>query len=463
MGWKANICVCAVLILASTYVAALVNNPRDNHTPGDWVLKGSSSSSVPMKSPEGFAYALKLNGSEAAATLTVAHQEGLDGGTASAYVKWTMPPKSAKEEDAVDATVLAGFKGEGETLADTTQTFGVAYSSPGCATLHKAGSMGIKDYYWQHQTDGKDQKDQASFKYTFPSLVRIYLCSNYLSGDLDTPEDLNERAGRRGQFQFTMSVRTSTLGGTTETNYTYEWVPKGSPKVAEEECAEPCECDSPYYGKAVDTRCRFNSITGQVEKADCGANPPRIEWHPVTTKSVIYCSDHIMTGDDSWSIIQLEDMSTYILKENTEITIDTPPTKDTKIGLVLGRIYINTVKMFKDGTLDVEMAQGGGGIKGTTLVCEETGKESTIKVIEGVVEFTSKKDGKKEMVKAGEKLTATKDGFDKKEKFDIEAEKTDWAAVKAKAEKGSKPICNCIPLIIGGIALLGAALGSKIM
>lgn len=77
-----------------------------------------------------------------------------------------------------------------------------------------------------------------------------------------------------------------------------------------------------------------------------------------------------------------------------------------------------------------EMSQAVAGIKGTTFVLEETGTESTLKVIEGLVEFTSKKTGAVEMIGAGEAITATKEGLKEKITFDVEKEIEDWEEMK---------------------------------
>ncbi len=72
------------------------------------------------------------------------------------------------------------------------------------------------------------------------------------------------------------------------------------------------------------------------------------------------------------------------------------------------------------------MNQAVAGIKGTTFVCEETGSKSTLKVLEGVVNLTSKKTGKVifvgpvEMAVADSKVELTK------KSFNIETEAKAW-------------------------------------
>ena len=72
------------------------------------------------------------------------------------------------------------------------------------------------------------------------------------------------------------------------------------------------------------------------------------------------------------------------------------------------------------------MLMADGGIKGTTLVLGEQNGVSSLKVIEGVVEFTSKETGEKVDVKAGEQVSADLNGLSKVEPFDVQKESASW-------------------------------------
>jgi hypothetical protein len=190
--------------------------------------------------------------------------------------------------------------------------------------------------------------------------------------------------------------------------------------------------EKPFVDTREDAKTRFNSITGQVE---ISRDPDTVDYEPVTTKTVIRVGDHIMTGPDSGAIIQLDDMTTYVMGPNSEISIDSSPQKETKMGLVTGRIWTNTVKIIKDGTMTVNMSQAVAGIKGTTFVCEQVkGGASTLKVIEGVVELTAKNGGAKTTVNAGEMVVATTAGLGQKQSFDSAAETAYWTSKGAKKQ-----------------------------
>jgi ferric-dicitrate binding protein FerR (iron transport regulator) len=161
------------------------------------------------------------------------------------------------------------------------------------------------------------------------------------------------------------------------------------------------------------------------------------------------------------------------MKPKSEVIVRTPPGQETKFGLVMGHLWANTKKMFTNGHMEVEMGQAVAGIKGTTFVCEETKSTSTLKVIEGTVAYTSKKNPKTVMVSAGEMVTAGPTGMQEKKKFDIEAEKKLWPTLTVNAGTAdpanqNTPVsrgqqaCSCIPMLTGLIALLGAAVGSKL-
>jgi hypothetical protein len=124
----------------------------------------------------------------------------------------------------------------------------------------------------------------------------------------------------------------------------------------------------------------------------------------VKQNTVFRGGDHVITGEDSSIILGFSDLSTFLMKSESEIVTITPPSKDSKIRLVLGNIWVNIKKMLKDGTMEVDMSQAVAGIKGTTLVLEETKTSSTVKVLEGVVTVTPKHGGAAVSLKAGQML-----------------------------------------------------------
>ncbi|MFA6250808.1 MAG: FecR family protein [Candidatus Shapirobacteria bacterium] len=192
---------------------------------------------------------------------------------------------------------------------------------------------------------------------------------------------------------------------------TSEWV-----EQAEEEKVEGGEPPR-------DSGIRMSDVSGQVEIA-C---PPDLEaWDVLKMGRVLYVDCHIKTGEDSKAVISFPDMTTFEMKPESEIVLDTPPEKDSKLKLLAGNIWANVKKMVKDGTMEVHMGQAVAGIKGTTFVLEEGENSSTLKVIEGVVSFKSKVTNDEKTVNAGEMLVATNIGLGEVNKFNVAEETSRW-------------------------------------
>ncbi len=186
----------------------------------------------------------------------------------------------------------------------------------------------------------------------------------------------------------------------------------------------PCQ-----YG---DSGVRFTDISGQVDlRPFCNENA----WKTAEIKTIPCVDDHVRTGEDSSAILSFPDMTTFVMKPESELVLDTAPRKDQKVRLVSGHIWENVKKMITEGSMEVEMSQAVAGIKGTTIVCEETGRTSTLKVLEGTASFRSKATGEEISVSAGEMATATEEGFYPPQPFDIDTETASWEPLTSKIEK----------------------------
>lgn len=185
---------------------------------------------------------------------------------------------------------------------------------------------------------------------------------------------------------------------------------------------------------ARDSGARVSDLSGQVEIA-C---PPDLEaWDVMKMGRIIYVDCHLKTGEDSKAVISFSDWTTFEMKAESEIVIDSPPEKDSKLKLLAGNIWANVKKMVKDGTMEVHMSQAVAGIKGTRFMLTETGKESKIDVAEGIVVFTSTVNGQEAIVSAGESVTATEAGLSDKTAFDISSEEENRKEKSELIEKKS--------------------------
>ena len=174
-----------------------------------------------------------------------------------------------------------------------------------------------------------------------------------------------------------------------------------------------------------DSTYRFNDINGYISMYKCNDADFDAEFSP-EMDMVLYRNDYIITHEDSYADIALPNYGNYHMGPESKVILSYNDEKRSVLRIIAGKIKANVQRMLKDGTMDVEMSQAVAGIKGTIFVVEETGAESTLKVIEGLVEFTSKETGLVEMVGAGEGMTATKKGLQKKFTFDVEKENKIW-------------------------------------
>jgi hypothetical protein len=179
-----------------------------------------------------------------------------------------------------------------------------------------------------------------------------------------------------------------------------------------------------------DSGARFSDIAGQVEiRPD---NDPET-WSSAKIQSKLYVDTHIKTFENSSAILSFADASTFVLKPETEIVLSSPSAKDSNFKILWGHLMLNIKKMMKDGSMIQEMSQAAASIKGTILVLSETGAESTVKVIEGTVDFKLLDSSKSVMVSKGESVTASKNGLSEKTTFDPADELKSWEAITGKA------------------------------
>jgi len=356
--------------------------------------------------------------------------EDCEGGWIGVFVKGT-------PDDAYFWTKTVAFD-ENKQLVDNTHT--VYFDNPGSYEFRL-----FEDYYGQRKVA------TGSVEVVFAPTSTISVSASFVPGNqiVTAQYTISERDGLdtggwigfykvgSDDGSYVTYQKTGGISGTFEVtmpegrdeNYEFrlfmdyygQWKLATSPPVraaaSDDELAQP-----------VDSKARFNNIRGIVELSP---DPDRVEWAAVNLKQVIYVGDHIQTGEDSSAVIQLSDMSTYVIPPNSEVIILEPLDKGGKLRLVIGRIWNNTRRMFDEGTLEVEMGQAVAGIRGTTFVCEENQGVSTLKVIEGKVEMTLKNGGKSQMVAAGEMLSADAGGFKPKETFDINSEQAMWEKLGA--------------------------------
>lgn len=194
----------------------------------------------------------------------------------------------------------------------------------------------------------------------------------------------------------------------------------------------------------------FGSINGQVEVLF----PGEAEWQDAKPDMLMPPGTRIKTAMESTCIIGFKDMTTFSMKPESEIEIADITEDASKIKLVLGKLWTNVKKMARDGKMEIATTQAVAGIKGTTLVLETDGKQTSLKVIEGTVEFASLQNGSTVMVHTAETVTASATGLSEKTGFDIKAENASWENAKPTGESSNKEkeqsFSKLVPYILMG-------------
>lgn len=233
--------------------------------------------------------------------------------------------------------------------------------------------------------------------------------------------------GDRLEIGFTL-----TFGVSMETWYVYEWmeVDDGEPEVEESTPAIQEPTPEPYSEptpeNCIDSGVRFSDLAGEVLVRP---HDDILAWDMAELDMILCAMDHVKTSYDSYAILSLRDMSTLMLKPESEIILDTMSDKESKVALLAGKIWVNVKKMIKDGTMNIEMSQAVAGIKGTTLVLEEDGATSTLKVLEGTVELSSYA-GESILITDGQTVSVTDGTFGPVTNFSVEEEMEIWGATR---------------------------------
>ena len=93
-------------------------------------------------------------------------------------------------------------------------------------------------------------------------------------------------------------------------------------------------------------------------------DPSEWQWKPCKLETKIPYGALIRASEESSAIISCGDMSTFVLKPDTTIYINLPPTKRSKLRDLGDKMWKNIKKMVEEGSMEEEMNQAVAGIKG---------------------------------------------------------------------------------------------------
>ncbi|MBE3133498.1 MAG: FecR domain-containing protein [Acidobacteria bacterium] len=182
-----------------------------------------------------------------------------------------------------------------------------------------------------------------------------------------------------------------------------------------------------------DSGVRFSDLNGQVEVR---YDDDEDSWRFAKLDMCLELNLHVKTGENSSAILSFADMTSFEMRPESEIVLNTPAEKTSKWELIFGNVWTNVKKMIKDGSMEVDMSQATAGIKGTVFVSEETGSVSRVKTVEGLMEFRAKATGETVMVGPGQYAEATRAGISRRGSFDVQAEREAWDETRAKIKGG---------------------------
>lgn len=180
----------------------------------------------------------------------------------------------------------------------------------------------------------------------------------------------------------------------------------------------------------IDCAARFNSFSGQVEvRHSANSN----DWNVAQSGMVLYGNDHIRTGPGSSAILTFPDKYILAAKAKTEFIINSSESKTGQLKLMNGIIMANVKNVNNDETLEIDMNYAVVRFKVGTVILESSDEVSTLKVIEGAINFTSKADGKSVEVSDGQFVQANSQGVSTPAQTDLTLEKLEWSHFKTIA------------------------------
>ncbi|OGG01705.1 hypothetical protein A2W14_03760 [Candidatus Gottesmanbacteria bacterium RBG_16_37_8] len=213
---------------------------------------------------------------------------------------------------------------------------------------------------------------------------------------------------------------------------------------------------------------RFNDLFGQVE-----VNIPNPDgtydeesWNLAKIDMELPPGTRLKVSEKSGLILALPNQAIINVGPETEIVLVSVDPREGAIQLLYGNLKANIKKMMKDGSMEVEMSQAVAGIKGTSFILSDTKTESSIRVTEGIVKFTSKSTGVSVDVGKGESVTASSKGLSEKITFDPIEEENKWQVLSDNFKKINTDVAgnnNKNLYLVVGIVFAAAIIGFLIL
>ncbi|OGK07429.1 MAG: hypothetical protein A2W80_09070 [Candidatus Riflebacteria bacterium GWC2_50_8] len=217
---------------------------------------------------------------------------------------------------------------------------------------------------------------------------------------------------------------------------------------------------SPGFAQNDNAIVRFGDLHGEVNVRQNSEDDDAYIFAEL--KTPLKHDDRIRTLPKSGAILSFSDMTTFVMKEDTVIVLDIANERESKVGLVAGKVWVNLKKMVADGSMEVEMAQAVAGIKGTNITCSSDlqAQEDRVAVMRGHANVRVKETGEEFTVEEGEELVIKKDAKPEKLEIDVQAEQSKWEEDLSRL--GESLDINDLPEIFRNINESSAAEFSKL-
>lgn len=295
------------------------------------------------------------------------------------------------------------------------------------------------------------RKDETLTSNVFTMGAHFTGLANY--GDINVDLAFAGGVGTDGTNQSVSFSVTFAVQGTLP--FTQE--PTDEPEETEE--SEETTQAIPAMAELPDSGARFSDLNGQVEVLipkgyDNDGKPIYDEeaWTFAKLDMPLPEGTRIKTQDRSSVILSFGDMTTFVMKPESEIAL-LKQQSSGPIKLLVGDLWGQFNKLVEGKEL-FEGSQAVAGIKGTTFVLKDDGETTNLKVIEGTVEFTSKATSKSVIVTDGETVSATKDGLGNVKTFDVNVEMANWEDYGATIPSECFPSWVIVAVGLGTLALV---------
>jgi len=236
-------------------------------------------------------------------------------------------------------------------------------------------------------------------------------------------------SGREGQR---IAVRTNySMNVAMGTNYVYEWKPISTKPLIPDFFSAAKSAYTPEQPAGDDREephrpyAILADAHGEVNVRPNEGDDDEYVFAEVGMR--LYHDDRIRTRLRSAAIIGFADLTSFVIPEDSIVVLDIASEKECKLSLFAGTVWTNLKRMVEDGSMEIEMGQAIAGARGTTFICEEANGTSTVKVIEGTVQFTPR-NGAPILVGGGEMVSATNGLASPVKRFSISRELTNWNA-----------------------------------